>query len=80
MSIQIRNRLSRDGQKTWYSFEWGKGPGERLATGMFTYTKPKNEIQENFNKEIVALLEVEKHRKIIDLMKKPNQKPRPAKS
>ena len=51
MSIQVRSRISRDGQKIWYSFEWGKGPGERQATGMFTYSEPNNEIQENYNKD-----------------------------
>jgi hypothetical protein len=58
--------MSRDGQKIWYSFEWGKGPGERQATGMFTYKKPKDEIQENYNKEALALLEFKKSQMIID--------------
>jgi integrase/recombinase XerD len=66
MSIQVRSRISRDGQKIWYSFEWGKGPGERQATGMFTYAKPKNQIQKNYNKRILALLEVKLCQKIID--------------
>src|SRR5580692_9469397 len=66
MSIQVRSRISRDGQKIWYSFEWGKGPGERQATGMFTYSEPNNEIQENYNKEILTLLEIKKAQMIID--------------
>jgi hypothetical protein len=66
MNIQIRGRISRNGQKIWYSFESGKGPGERKTTGMFTYIHPKNEIQENYNKKILALLDTELTKMIID--------------
>jgi hypothetical protein len=55
-----------NGRKIWYTFEWGKGPGERIATGIFTYAKPKDEIQENYNTKIKALLETELTKMIID--------------
>ena len=58
MTIIVRSRPNRDGQKIYYSLEWGKGEGERQATGIFTYKKPKDQVQKNHNKEALALLEV----------------------
>ena len=49
--------MTRDGQKIWYTYEWGKSSGERKAAGIFTYTKPKDLIQKNHNREALALLE-----------------------
>jgi integrase len=60
MSIQISGKESRNGEKKWYTFEWGKGADQRKAAGIFTYTKPKDQIQKNHNKEALALLETKK--------------------
>jgi|GEM_PF-4790668 len=49
-----------------YYYEWGKGPGERKAAGIFTYTKPRDIIQKNHNKEALALLETKKSQMVID--------------
>lgn len=66
MSIIISKTLSRDKQKTWYSFEWGKGKGQRVASGIFTYTKPKDQLQKNHNKEALQILETKRSHLIID--------------
>jgi integrase len=66
MSIEITAKVSRNGMKKWYYYEWGKGPGERKAAGVFTYTKPKDTIQRNHNKEALALLETKKSQMVID--------------
>jgi hypothetical protein len=66
MSIEISGKVTRNGQKIWYTYEWGKGPGERKASGVFTYKKPKDQIQKNHNKEALALLETKKSQMVID--------------
>jgi integrase len=66
MSIEISTKQSRDKKKKWYYYEWGKGAGERKASGIFTYTKPKDQIEKNHNKEAHALLEVKKSQLTID--------------
>ncbi|MBA4167600.1 MAG: hypothetical protein H0X41_08685 [Chitinophagaceae bacterium] len=60
MSIQISTKTFRNGLKKWYYLEWGKGPDERKAAGIFTYAEPKDQIQKNHNKEALALLETKK--------------------
>ena len=66
MSIEIAAKVSRNEQKKWYYYEWGKGPGQRKAAGIFTYTKPKDPIQKNHNKEALALLETKKSQMVIE--------------
>jgi integrase/recombinase XerD len=51
MNINITQRLSRNSQKVYYTLEWGKAGGQRMSTGVFTYVKPKDQIQRNHNKE-----------------------------
>lgn len=60
MTINVTPRPTRDGQKIYYTLEWGKGPGERSASGIFTYAKPKDQLQRNHNKEALAILETKK--------------------
>lgn len=66
MSIQISTKKSRDGKKIWYYLEWGKGTGERKASGVFTYAKPKDQLQKNHNKEALSLLENKRSQLILD--------------
>jgi len=60
MGIQIVPRCTRSGKKIYYSLEWGKKPGQRLATGIFTYTHAANRIQETYNKEAFRLVEIQR--------------------
>lgn len=66
MSITIGSRPSRDGKKRWHHFEWGKGADQRRAAGIFTYTKPENQVQRNHNKEALEILEVKRSQFIIE--------------
>jgi integrase len=66
MSIEITEKVSRNKGKKWFTYEWGKGPGQRKAAGIFTYTKPKDQIQKNHNKEALALLETKKSQMFIE--------------
>jgi hypothetical protein len=66
MSIEITGKVTRNGEKIWYTYEWGKGPGERKAAGVFTYTKPKGQIQKEHNQQALALLETKKSQMVID--------------
>lgn len=66
MSIQITGKVSRNGEKKWYTFEWGKGGDQRKAAGIFTYVRPKDQIQKNYNKEALALLETKRSQLTID--------------
>jgi integrase/recombinase XerD len=56
MSIVITSYVSRNKKKTWYSLEWGKAAGQRIATGIFTYNNPKDSIEKIHNKESLAIL------------------------
>jgi integrase len=60
MTITVTPRPTRNGRKVYYTLEWGKGPGERIATGIFTYSKPKDQLQKNYNKEALAIIETKK--------------------
>jgi hypothetical protein len=46
--------------------EWGKKAGQRLATGIFTYTNPINRIQEAYNKEAYRQVEIQKAKLLLE--------------
>ena len=60
MTINVTPRPTLDGKKIYYTLEWGKGPGERSTTGIFTYAKPKGQIQKNHTKEELAIVETKR--------------------
>jgi hypothetical protein len=66
MNITITNKISRDKTKKWYYLEWGKQAGQRVATGVFTHTKPKEQLQKNHNKEALAILESKRSQLVIE--------------
>jgi hypothetical protein len=66
MSIQITGKVTRNGEKKWYTFEWGKAADQRRAAGIFTYVRPKDQIQKNHNKEATALLETKRSQLTIE--------------
>ncbi|WP_165813813.1 site-specific integrase [Terrimonas sp.] len=62
--IQIPNRKK---DKIFYYYDLGgRGKGQRPATGIFTYIKPKDQIQKNHNKEARLILETKKSQFIIE--------------
>lgn len=64
--MNILRRPNRKGDKIMFYYDLGRGPGQRPSTGIFIYTKPKNQIQKNHNKEALALLETKKSQLIIE--------------
>ena len=60
MSVTIRKKTSRNKHLVWYYLEWGKEPGQRVATDIFTYAKPRDQIQRNHNKESLTILEIKR--------------------
>ncbi|MCC7526647.1 MAG: hypothetical protein IT250_17615 [Chitinophagaceae bacterium] len=61
--IQIPNRK---GDKIFYYYDPGREKVQRPATGIFTYAKPKDQIQKNHNKEALSILETKKSQLIIE--------------
>lgn len=66
MSVTISKKIAKNKEKIWYYLEWGKGKGQRIASKIFTYTKPKDQVQKNHNKEALAILETRKSQMILD--------------
>lgn len=67
MDICITPRENRSKTKVFYSLEWGKQAGQRQATGIYTYVRPKDQIQKNHNKEAMAILDTKKSQMVLDL-------------
>ncbi len=44
MEIKMTKRISRNGKRFYYTFEW-KRPGKWAGSGYFTYVKPKNTLE-----------------------------------
>jgi hypothetical protein len=57
---------NRKGDKIYFYYDFGRGKGQRPATGVFIYTNPKDQIQKNHNKEALKLLEVKKSQLTIE--------------
>ena len=66
MSITISAKKSRYTNKTSYYFEWGKQKGQRIASGIFTYNKPKDQTEKSHNKEALVILQTKKSQMILD--------------
>lgn len=65
-NITLSTKTSRDKTKIWYYLEWGKGAGQRKATGVYTWSKPKDATQKQFNKEALAIVETKKSQLILE--------------
>ena len=64
--MNIINRPNSKGDKITFYYDYGRKPGQRPSTGIFIYTKPKDQIQKNHNKQSLALLEVKKSQLTIE--------------
>ena len=64
--MNILKRPNAKGDKITFYYDFGRGAGQRPSTGVFIYTKPKDQIQRNHNKEALALLETKKSQCIIE--------------
>lgn len=61
--IKMRNRKN---DKIYYYYNLGRGKGQRPSTGIFTYVKPKDQIEKNHNKEVLSILKTKDSQKIIE--------------
>jgi hypothetical protein len=62
----IEKQQSANGKKTYYRFKWGKDSNDKMSAGIFTHTKPINQVEKSHNKEALAILEIKKSQLIID--------------
>jgi hypothetical protein len=60
MSSTITWKLSRNDQRKWYTFDFGKQAGQRKGAGVFTHVHPRNKIEKRHNEEALALLDTKK--------------------
>lgn len=67
MSIVVKQRPSQAKDKIYYSFEWGRCSGQRKGTGIYTYSKPKNQLKKNHNKEALGILNVKKSQLVLEM-------------
>lgn len=54
--MNLAKMKNKKGDKYFYYYDYGRGKGQRPATGKFTYVKPKDQIEKNHNKETLAIL------------------------
>ena len=66
MSVRISKNYSKDKSKIWYKIDFGRGSGQRIAAGVFTYANPSNQIQKEHNKEALKILELKRSQIILD--------------
>ena len=64
--MNIGQYNNRKGDKTYFFYDLGRGPGQRPSTGIFIYANPKNQEQRNFNKEALKILAVKKSQCILE--------------
>jgi integrase len=64
--MNIIKRPNRKGDKINFYYDFGRAPGQRPSTGIFIYTRPKDQIQKNHNKQALALLEIKKSQLTIE--------------
>jgi integrase len=64
--MNLIQRKNNKGNKITFYYDYGRGPGQRPSTGVFIYTKPKNQIEKNHNKQALLLLETKKSQLIIE--------------
>lgn len=64
--MNFLQRPNRAGDKIYFLYDFGREKGQRPSTGIFIYTKPRNQIEKNHNKESLQLLELKKSQLILD--------------
>ncbi|MFB6456304.1 phage integrase SAM-like domain-containing protein [Chitinophaga sp. Hz27] len=65
--MNIGEKLSKNGDKILYFYDYGRKAGQRPSTGIFTYVNPKNQEQRNFNKEALKILETKRAQRTIEV-------------
>ena len=58
--MNIEKKKNSKGDKAYFYIATGRKSGERMAKGIFIYTRPKNQVERNHNKESLILVETKK--------------------
>jgi hypothetical protein len=64
--MNIVKRKNSKGDKAYFTIEYGRGNGERQATGIFIYTHPKSQVEKNHNKEALTLIATRKSELLLE--------------
>jgi integrase len=64
--MNIVKRKNSKGDKAYFTIEYGRGNGERMATGIFIYTHPKDQVEKNHNKEALVLIATKKSELLLE--------------
>lgn len=64
--MNILKMKNKKGDKIVFHYDYGRKKGQRPSTGLFIYTRPKNEAERQHNKEARAILDVKKGEATID--------------
>jgi len=65
MSVNISQKRSLNHEKIWYIWS-GVKHRSTIATGIFTYAKPLNQLQRNHNKETLIIIETKTSQMILE--------------
>jgi hypothetical protein len=64
--MNVVKRKNSKGDKAYFSIEYGRNAGERMATGIFIYIRPKDQLEKNHNKEELILVETKKSELLLE--------------
>jgi len=64
--MNIEQRKNSKGDRIYFYIGNGRKAGERIATGIFIYTRPKNQVEKNHNKEALILVETKKSEVLLE--------------
>jgi len=64
--MNIVERKNSKGDKAYFTIEYGREAGKRMATGNFIYTRPKDQIQKNHNAEARRLVDIKKSELLLE--------------
>ncbi|MEC5143126.1 site-specific integrase [Chitinophaga sp. 212800010-3] len=64
--MNFLERKTKKGDKIVFYYDFGRGKGQRPTTGIFIYTKPKDQTEKNHNKQALSLIELKKSQLIIE--------------
>jgi hypothetical protein len=64
--MNIVKRINCKGDKAYFSIEFSRKVGARMATGIFIYTHPKDQVEKNHNKEALILIATKKSELLLE--------------
>lgn len=64
--MNIEKRKNSKGDKIYFYIATGRKAGDRIATGIFVYSRPKSQVEKNHNKEALVLVETKKSELLLE--------------